>query len=358
MNARAGLSALAPALVLAACAGAEAPAFSPWPTGTVTASVETAPVGTANADAADDPAIWRNAADPAKSIVLGTDKKAGIYSYDLSGKVMDFVPAGLLNNVDLVELADGTVLVAASDRTEETVARIAFFTLAADGTLTAGPKLPVGSGEAYGFCMAPAAAPGQLARSYVVTKAGPVIETVLGGTADAPIAISTRTLAIPTQSEGCVVDPRTDMLYVGEELVGVHRFDLSEADPKGEIVASADGLALVADVEGLALAPMGKNGGMLIASSQGDNAYVGFMLPGMEYVGRVRIGDGEMIDGTSETDGIAFAAGDFGPAFPNGIFIAQDGDNASEGASISGASTQNFKLVRGDSLIAALGAKN
>lgn len=359
MIARAALSALAPALVLAACAGMEeSPSISPWPTGNVIASVETAPVGTANADAADDPAIWRNPDNPARSIVLGTDKKAGLYSYDLSGTVIDFVPAGRLNNVDLVELADGTVLVAASDRTQETTARVAFFTLSADGRLTSGPKIPVGRGEAYGFCMAPANAPGQLARSYVVSKAGPVIETVIGGTADAPVALSSRIFAIASQSEGCVVDPRTNMLYVGEEMVGVHRFDLSEADPKGELVASADGLALVPDVEGLAIAPMGEDGGMLIVSSQGDNAYAGFTLPGMEYVGRIRIGDGDRIDGTSETDGIAFAAGDFGPTFPNGIFVAQDGDNAAAGSSAGSDSTQNFKLVRGDSLIAALRAKN
>ena len=38
---------------------------------------ETDPVGTVNADAADDPAIWRNPADPARSWIIGTDKKAG-----------------------------------------------------------------------------------------------------------------------------------------------------------------------------------------------------------------------------------------------------------------------------------------
>jgi 3-phytase len=184
-----------------------------------------------------------------------------------------------------------------------------------------------------------------------VTKEGPVIEAVIGGTVAAPTVLSSRVFDIPSQSEGCVVDGRTNMLYVGEEAAGIHRFDLSQDAPAGELVAVADGTALVPDVEGLAIAPMGDDAGYLLASSQGDNAYVAFALPSMQYVGRVRIADGAQIDGTSETDGIEFAAGDFGSAFPDGIFIAQDGDN---GPDADGNATQNFKLVRGDALIAAL----
>ena len=40
-------------------------------------------------DAADDPAFWLNKTNPEKSIVLGTDKKSGIYTYDLSGKTLN-----------------------------------------------------------------------------------------------------------------------------------------------------------------------------------------------------------------------------------------------------------------------------
>ena len=34
---------------------------------------------------ADDPAIWFNEEDPSLSIVFGTDKYNGVYSYNLSG---------------------------------------------------------------------------------------------------------------------------------------------------------------------------------------------------------------------------------------------------------------------------------
>jgi 3-phytase len=54
----------------------------------------------------DDPAIWVNKADPAKSLIIGTDKDAdgALYVYDLNGKIVsDKVVRGLKrpNNVDL-----------------------------------------------------------------------------------------------------------------------------------------------------------------------------------------------------------------------------------------------------------------
>jgi 3-phytase len=54
----------------------------------------------------DDPAIWVNRADPAQSLVLGTDKDAdgALYVFDLQGRIVaDKVVRGLLrpNNVDV-----------------------------------------------------------------------------------------------------------------------------------------------------------------------------------------------------------------------------------------------------------------
>ena len=151
------------AAVLAGCATApveetqgqrmarSAPAVS------VTARGETAAVGTANADAADDPAIWRNLSDPAGSLIVGTDKKAGVYVYGLDGKARDFVDAGQVNNVDL---RDGVaikgsmgVLVAASDRNDLAAAKLALFRLdPATAKLTVLGKVGAGAGEAYGVC--------------------------------------------------------------------------------------------------------------------------------------------------------------------------------------------------------------
>ncbi|MHA6718444.1 phytase [Sphingomonas sp. RS6] len=320
----------------------------------VYATGETAPVGTGNADAADDPAIWRNPADPAASLILGTDKKAGLYVYGLDGVVRDFAPAGALNNVDLrdVTRADGgsMILVGASDRTDRAKPRIALFVL--DGRM--GKLTPLGSdlflpashapAEAYGFCMGAARSPGELARAFVIMKDGEVAEARLVEQGGAIRPVYLRSMKLGTQSEGCVVDDATGMLYVAEEDVAIWRFALDDAQPAAERFASVgakDGL--VDDIEGLAVA-----GDMLVASSQGDNAYAVFDKASGALRGRFRIADGA-IGGTSDTDGIELMLGDFGPRFPRGLFVAQDGNNAPR--------AQNFKLVGWDAIESALAAQ-
>jgi len=98
-------------------------------TAQVTARAETVPVGTANDDAADDPAIWRNARRPQESLIVATDKKAGLYVYGLDGRVRSFTAAGRVNNVALVAMSRSGVIVAASDRNDEARARIQFYRL-------------------------------------------------------------------------------------------------------------------------------------------------------------------------------------------------------------------------------------
>ncbi|WP_226638004.1 phytase [Novosphingobium profundi] len=351
-----GSGALLPALLLGACATTpEEPAVR-LPAVEVPASGETKPVGTVNDDAADDPAIWRNRADPAASLVLGTDKKAGLYVYGLDGEVRDFAAAGRLNNVDLreVTLASGqtAVLVAASDRGDEAEPRIALFWLdTATGKLRdLGTQTFLSEGhramEAYGFCMGAPLGEGELARAYVVMKDGTVAESALTEVDGAVHAAFTRDVKVATQAEGCVIDDATHTLYLAEEDVGIWQVDLSAATLAPEALAKVgakDGL--VDDVEGLALARGEDGKAWLLASSQGDSAYAVFTLPGGAYAGRFRINGGDL-GGTSETDGIEVALGDFGPKYPGGVFMAQDGDNAPY--------AQNFKLVAWDAIRAAL----
>jgi 3-phytase len=124
---------------------ASRPAYSRAPTATVQARGETEAVATANADAADDPAIWRNPANPAASLIVGTDKRAGLYVYDLTGRQRSFVNAGRVNNVDLRDMGAAGIIVAASDRNDPLNAMLALFRLdPATATLTSiGRSQPV-----------------------------------------------------------------------------------------------------------------------------------------------------------------------------------------------------------------------
>ncbi|WP_310532712.1 phytase [Novosphingobium sp.] len=301
----------------------------------VTARGETAPVGTANDDAADDPAVWRNAARPSQSLIVATDKKAGLYVYGLNGKVRSFIPAGRVNNVALVDLGRSGVIVVASDRNNEAAARLQLYRLDTRRALLV-PLGDVdgGAGEAYGVCLLQQ---GRGFDAFSVLKHGSIVHTRITFPGGKPEARTLRTLKLATQTEGCVVDPRGAVLYVGEEDRGIWAFDARDiGSSEGRLIGPVDGQHLVADVEGLALWPQGKRGGWLVASSQGDNAYALYRLPGMEPAGRFRITAG-MFGGTEETDGIELAKGSFGRYFPGGLFIAQDGQNAP--------AAQNFKLV-------------
>lgn len=67
------------------------------------------------------------------------------------------------------------------------------------------------------------------------------------------------------------------------------RLDFDDPKPSATITREHQ---LVADVEGLALAPEGGHGGHLVASSQGDNAYVLYDLIIGTYVNRFRLVNG------------------------------------------------------------------
>lgn len=334
---RRSLLALSP-LLLAACThgeGAEI-AIDGLPPVDVLASGETVPVGTANADAADDPAIWVNPADVRQSLIIATDKKAGIYVYGLDGKIRSFADAGLVNNVDLV----GDIVVA-SDRNDKASAHLAIYRLdGATAKLTKLGRVSVAKGEAYGICLSNRNTPDAVFVTLVM-KDGNVIDGTLTIKDGAPVFTQNNSFKLKTQAEGCVHYGNDK--FVGEEDVGIWHFPANAAP---RLFASVDNQRLVADVEGLATIES-KGRTYLIASSQGDNAYAVYRLPALDYIGRFRVAAGSNIDGTFETDGIAAMAGNFGPDYPEGLFIAQDGDNLPD--------AQNFKLVSWKAIREALG---
>lgn len=312
-----------------------APAAREIPTAQVQAVGETAAVASLE-DAADDPAIWRNPHDPQRSLIVATDKKAGLNVYDLSGTLRSSLPAGRVNNVDL-RVWGGQVIVAASDRNDKANAKLALYTLDTRAAkLSEIGRFDAGAGEAYGLCMY--APRGGKLHAFVVKKAGTIVQMEILREGGELKADRVRTMKLATQSEGCVADDRTGTLFVGEEDVGVWRFGANPRDAiAGEKVIAADGAHLVADVEGLAIAAEGARGGYLVVSSQGDNAYGLWRLPDLAYAGRFRITAGQF-GATSETDGIEVSTASFGPGLQGGVILAQDGDNAPQ--------AQNFKLVR------------
>jgi 3-phytase len=323
---------------------------------TVTARVETRPVGDAG-DAADDPAIWADPADPSRSLILGTDKRAGLYLYDMNGAVVDFLAAGKLNNIDLRDgfALDGkrVVLAAATDRTNKT---IRLFMLDTERRkivdIGDGPQ-PSGLGDPYGVCIYKSVKSG---RFYVIASDTEGLnrqwEIVARPGGRAAIK-QVRDLHLGSQTEGCVADDANAKLYIDEEDVALWQFN---AEPGGsdrgrQIGTVADNPALAADLEGVSLYDLGGGRGYLVASSQGNNSYAVYRREGDNaYLGSFAvIADGVTgIDGISETDGLDLSSRPLGPGFEAGAMVAQDGRNVLPDAA------QNFKIVRWADIAAAL----
>ncbi|MFF8289645.1 phytase [Streptomyces sp. NPDC016309] len=234
--------------------------------------------GNANAD---DPAIWRNAASPDRSLVIATAKEGGLRVYDLDARQVQAVPAppaarpgdapGRFNNVDLVHglrlstgRADVTVT---TDRGHDRLRVHRIAPGRAGGPLVdvtdpaAPPVFSAGQDEvndqqtAYGLATWTDRTTG---RSYALVSRRN--RTTIALLELRPTATGTvtyrkvRSLDLPSsfrlpdgtswtpcgepgelpQVEGMVVDPADGTLYAGQEDVGIWRVraDLTGAAPK------------------------------------------------------------------------------------------------------------------------------
>ncbi|HZW16505.1 MAG TPA: phytase [Brevundimonas sp.] len=322
----------------------------------VQARLETPSVGTAGQDAADDPAIWASAVPvqiggvSTRGFVAGTDKKAGLYIYGLDGAVLQFLPEGLLNNVDLTEglSVNGRpqVVLGASDRTpgKTGVALYLFDPASEDGVRPWG-AITSDVIEPYGFCFARR---GAEVHAILVGHEGEVRQFVLSvDAAGRPAAREVRRFEIGTISEGCAADEATDALYIAEENVGVwrYRLDPSAGDARALVQPIAPGV-LVADAEGLAIIEDGA-ARYLIGSSQGDSTFPVWRIDGPQpvYAGRFVVEAGA-VDRVTGTDGVDALGGPVGDAFPEGLVVVQD--------DVNDAGTQNFKYIDWRDIRAAL----
>lgn len=307
----------------------------------VTATVETAPIPNDD-DAADDAAIWVHPTKPALSTIIGTDKKGGLAVYDLTGRQLQYLPDGRMNNVDLrpdFPLAGRRVtLVTAGNRSDNSIA--IYRVNPATRQLENVAAQLVTTVETYGSCMYRHQATGKF-YYFVNSKAGAVEQWELFDNGRGRVAAAkVRAFAVGSQTEGCVADDELGHLYIGEEEVGIWKYRAAPEAEASRVLVDRTGAAghLVSNVEGLTLAYGPQGTGYLIASSQGNNAYVVYRREGNNaYVKTFKIVAGQGIDGVEGTDGIDVTTARLGPAFPFGVFVAQDGSN--DGA------RQNFKLV-------------
>ncbi|MEP7269863.1 MAG: phytase [Acidobacteriota bacterium] len=315
----------------------------------VTASVETHPVPSPG-DAADDPAIWVNPNDISQSTIIGTDKRGGLAVYDLSGKELQYLKAGMIDNVDLragFKLGGERIaLVTGGNRTDNSIS--IFRVNPQTRQLENVAARTITTMATYGSCMY--RNPKTEKVYYFVTgKTGNVEQWELFDNGQGKVdGKKVRAFNVGSVVEGCVADDELGHFYVSEEAVGIWKYgaEPETGQERKQVDKTGPGGHLVADVEGLAIAYGPDGTGFLMASSQGNHTYVVYRREaGHAFVKTFRIIPSESVDGAEETDGIDVLMAPLGPAFPHGVFVAQDGFNDK--------GNQNFKLVPLDRILGA-----
>jgi myo-inositol-hexaphosphate 3-phosphohydrolase len=356
LGSAASVAVLVTALALPGCGSQDTPGSSSAPTvagkvsvAEIPADAETQPMQHSG-DSADDPAIWVNTQDPAKSLVIGNDKQGALETYNLDGTLVQRIVAStkFWGNVDVrqsVNLGAGTADVVAAANQGVRLYAVDPDSRQLTPITTGGAALDTAGGE--GVCLYNR--PGGELSVFMVNISGNVRQYALHNDGTGHLTSErVRTIAVGSEAEGCVVDDENRALYIDEENVGTWKY---AADPSGgEQRTMVDALApkghQIADIEGITLVDSGAGNGLVIASSQGqsnEKSYFSvFDRKTGAYRSAFRIVDGDGADGCSHTDGVAATARSLGPDFPNGVFICQDDDNTTPGA----AGNQDFKLTR------------
>ena len=275
----------------------------------------------------------------------------------MQGKVVQFLPDGKMNNVDVREDfelgGEKIVLVTASNRTDKSIAIYRLDTVNRKLVNIADGVQPTGLGDPYGLCMYRDKDNG---RTYVFINGDDTrkrqweLLATRNGRVQAKLV---RDMTFDSQTEGCVADDASGALYVNEEDVGLWRLSAKPdgGNEKTIVERIADNPAVKDDYEGLGIYDLGDGRGYLVVSSQGNDTYAVYRREGkQEYLGSFAVVADPLrgIDGISETDGLEITSRNLGPGFEHGAMIAQDGRN------VMPVENQNYKYVPLDSIAKAL----
>jgi len=309
-------------------------------------TVETEPVSTYG-DAADDPAIWVHPTDPAQSLIIGANKKLGLEVYDLSGRRVQTLPDGRMNNVDVRDgfllAGERVALFAASNRTTKAIALYRVDLAARRLVAVELEDAATGLSDPYGVCLYRSARSGRYYLFVNDADSGLMRQWRLDERRGRVRATRVRDVQVGSLAEGCVADDELGWLYVGEEDTGVWKYR-AEPDAAGarSAVDSTEGGHLTADVEGMSLWRRADGTGYLVVSNQGEDNYALYRREGENaFVGKFHVVANEElgIDGASETDGLDVTSAPLGAGFEQGVLVVQDGRN------LTPTDRQNFKLV-------------
>ena len=285
----------------------------------------------------DDPAIWINPADLARSLIVGTDKDAdgALYTFDLAGRIVNRV--GDLARPNNVDIGYGMVLggkpVDIAVTTERDRQRLRIFAL---------PDMrPLDNGDLEVFGGDRTRAPMGIALyrrprdgamfAIVGGKSGPAegylweYRLTEGGAGQVQMTLVRKfgRFSGRKEIEAIAVDAELGYVYYSDETYGVHKYaadpDAPQADRELALFATT---GFAGDHEGIAIYKSSDSTGYILVSDQQANQFR--IYPREGEPGRPH--DHRLIKtvrvAAVETDGLEVTSAALGPVFPGGLVVA------------------------------------
>lgn len=282
----------------------------------------------------DDPAIWINAADTAKSLIVGTDKDSdgALFAYNLDGKIVNKV-TGLKrpNNVDIAyRLMLNGKAVDIAVVTERETSKLRIYSLpdlkAIDNggiAVFAGEteKDPMGialytspEGTIYAIAGRKSGPSGSYLWQYKLSDNG-------NGTVKAEVVRKFGKYSGKKEIESIAADNELGFIYYSDEQYGVHKYYADPAKGNEELALFAKE-GFVSDHEGISIYKTGATTGYILVSNQQKNTFMVYPREGSAKNPNEHLLITEIPVSTLESDGSEVTQVNLGPKFPKGLFVA------------------------------------
>lgn len=355
----AGITLMALLAALEACSRPQPPAQV-----VVRPALATAPV----TDDPDDPAVWVHPSDPARSLILGTNKvKApggALVVFGLDGEIRQTI--GALDRPNNVDVEYGLLLAGQPTDiavlTERLQHRLRVFRIARDGSgladVSSGGGIPVLEGrqgeasEPMGIALYRRARDGAIF-AIVSPKTGPRegylcqyrLEDDGRGKVKGIKVREFGRFSGTTEIEAVAVDDALGYVYYADEGDGIHKYHADPDHPEAARELAHFGQAgFQADREGIAIYALPDGTGYIACTDQlaGNSKYHVYRREGAP--GRPH-DHSELLKafygGADQTDGIEIISAPLGPGFPHGLMVAMN------------SGPKNFLLYRWEDIAAA-----
>ena len=289
----------------------------------------------------DDPAIWVHPTDPDSSLIVGTDKEVGggLYVYDLQGKIVNkFIDMQRPNNVDI---AYGLMIngkktdIAVTTERKAHVIRV--FSLPDLKPIDNGgiPIFEGETGEEERDGMGIALYSKQLdsanveIQAIVGRKTGPSgsylwqykLAADSNGIVSGEVVRKFGAYSGKKEIEAIAVDNELGYVYYSDEQAGIHKYyaDPAKGDEELALFAQQDAKE---DHEGIAIYKKDDKTGYILVSNQQNNSFLVYKREGETNNPHAHSLIAEVPVSTIECDGADALNVNFGPQYPNGIFVA------------------------------------